>query len=172
MELEGGLCLLSRLKKLEHLKLQSSAVVDFSEADLGWLGAGNARGVTWVARDVLGSTWGQRIQDQLVLLQNDNIQIPQDDLHELTVPDFNKVGWVEDVQDCLNELALLTAQWEIQQQDTDCAQRRKDPNVVWPSLEFFGFRFPPNRQVSQDQVLKLKEIFRKYRPAVELDIQQ
>ncbi|KAG0007824.1 hypothetical protein BGZ81_004571, partial [Podila clonocystis] len=90
MELEGGLCLLSRLKKLEHLKLQSSAVVDFTEADLGWLGAGNARGATWVARDVLGTSWGQRIQDQQVLLKNDNIQIPLDNLHELTILDFNK----------------------------------------------------------------------------------
>lgn len=29
MELEGGLCLLSRLKKLEHLRLQLSAVANF-----------------------------------------------------------------------------------------------------------------------------------------------
>ncbi|KAF9334348.1 hypothetical protein BG006_002296 [Podila minutissima] len=172
MELEGGLCLLSRLKKLEHLKLQSCAVVNFDEADLGWLGAGNARGAEWTAREVLGSTWSQRVQEQLTLLQDDNDgQFPQDSLQELTVRDFNKVGWVEDVQDCLNELALLAAQWKMQKQE-DHAQQRLDPNPVWPRFESFGFRFPLNRLVSHDQVLLLREIVHKYRPAAELDIQQ
>jgi len=64
MELEGGLCLLSRLKRLEHLRLQLSAVANFEESDLGWSGAGNTREAVWVARDVLISIWNQRIQEQ------------------------------------------------------------------------------------------------------------
>ncbi|KAG0338932.1 hypothetical protein BG004_007026 [Podila humilis] len=135
---EGGLCLLSRLKNLERLDLQSAVKVSFDEDSFEWMDTGSsgseARGLEWGPRreskpemwkllveELVANTNSARInglKSRVIDLQHAG-QVEHDALIE---NDFCRVGSMVDVEECLQEIAQVSVCRKLMAQVPDGAR--------------------------------------------------
>ncbi|KFH63651.1 hypothetical protein MVEG_10345 [Podila verticillata NRRL 6337] len=182
-DFESGMCLLSRLNKLQRLEIRSEWATSIKDVDLGWMGVGRAIEAMGDQNDeadgylkgFCGPVWNTLVQEQVTALRvqaegGKNLDLYlQEGCEELAEPDFAEMGRLQDVQNRQRELASIEALHQVQGSMVEMVYGRMDSNPVLPNLAFLGFRVPLCEPIVKGQDSVLANLIRKYRPALQIE---